>query len=189
MSHPLSTDASLSALNALLAEQSKQTLTLKEVADAMGVVPGGRDPTKSEILRMLQEMSDQIDNRFEMKRVDLGLVNDAALLTELFPENEFGMRLYDTQVKMVVRRVREKIAAHRQPPNWEGGPDIMGNLLPPLGSVVSIHLGRSDSWVNHRVTGYTARLVDGQVRLCVDVMDAKGYPNQRAINEINPPVE
>lgn len=173
----------------LLEQQKEQLLTLSEVWDAMGGVTGHRAPTKAEILRMLREMDAQIANRFPLTRVDPVTPDDVERLTELFPENEFGMRNYSNEVKHTVRRVREQLSKYRKPPKWEGKPDPMGNFLPAIGSQVSIHLGRQDKWVNHTVTGFSAKLVDGKVYVMVDVMDSAGYPNQRSIADVNPPVE
>lgn len=183
----LSPEMNLRKLNELLEKQSAETFTFKEVCDAMGCVEGGPAPSKARVLEMLREMSDQIDSRFPLTRVDSVTPDDVERLTELFPENEFGMRNYTTEVKHTVRRVREQLARYRKPPAWEGKPDSMGNLLPAIGSQVSIHLGRQDKWVNHTVTGFSAKLVDGAVRIMVDVMDGRGYPNQRSIADINPP--
>lgn len=65
---------------------------------------------------------------------------------------------------------------------------VSGDLLPPVGSVVHIHLGRQDAWVPHTVTGYYAWADLGGSRalqrLFVRVKDSQGYPNARLLQDV-----
>ncbi len=65
---------------------------------------------------------------------------------------------------------------------------VDGDLLPPLFSHVLIHLGRTDSWVKHKVVGYYVWPDLGGSehthRVFVRVMDKDGYLNSRCLNEV-----
>lgn len=72
---------------------------------------------------------------------------------------------------------------------------VEGDLLPPVGSKVLIHLGRQDEWVEHTVAGYYVwpahpfQIKEGQKdahRVFVRVVDAKGYDNARLLSEVRP---
>lgn len=67
---------------------------------------------------------------------------------------------------------------------------VHGDLLPPVGSKVMIHLGRQDAWVEHTVTGYYAwgdhDGNDSLHRVFVRVVDADGYPNARLLKDVRP---
>lgn len=67
---------------------------------------------------------------------------------------------------------------------------VEGDLLPPLGSTVLIHLGRSDQWVPHTVVGYYVwgdRKCDPHLhRVFVRVRDADGFLNARLLSDIRP---
>jgi hypothetical protein len=73
---------------------------------------------------------------------------------------------------------------------WDGKTGDDHDLLPPVGSTVSIHLGREDKWVNHVVTGYYVWGNLGEEnnvhRVFVRVRDAQGYPNARMLNDVRP---
>lgn len=65
---------------------------------------------------------------------------------------------------------------------------VTGDQLPAIGSKVQIHLGRSDTWVEHDVVGY---YVWGDLggnqslhRVFVRVRDADGYLNSRLLKEV-----
>jgi hypothetical protein len=65
---------------------------------------------------------------------------------------------------------------------------VEGDLLPAIGSKVFIHLNSLDKWVEHTVSGYYAWKDLGSSpdlhRVCVRVLDSKGYPNARSLSEI-----
>ena len=69
-------------------------------------------------------------------------------------------------------------------------PPVNGDLLPPVGSKVLIHLAREDEWVEHTVVGYYAwenlRPDPSVHRVCVRVRDADGYLNARGLGDIRP---
>ncbi|MDH1575470.1 hypothetical protein [Pseudomonas sp. GD03746] len=69
-------------------------------------------------------------------------------------------------------------------------PPVVGDLLPPVGSKVLIHLAREDEWVEHTVVGYYAwenlRPDPSVHRVCVRVRDADGYLNARGLGDIRP---
>lgn len=65
---------------------------------------------------------------------------------------------------------------------------VAGDLLPPVGSLVLAHLGRSDAWVPHMVTGY---YVWGDLggnanlqRVFVRLRDAAGFTNARMLRDL-----
>ena len=65
---------------------------------------------------------------------------------------------------------------------------VDGDLLPPVGSKVLIHLARECDWVEHTVTGY---YVWGDLggspslhRVFVRVVSADGYPNARMLRDV-----
>ncbi len=72
---------------------------------------------------------------------------------------------------------------------------IEGDLLPPIGSKVLIHLGRQDAWVEHTVAGYyvwaaiKGQIQDGEKdahRVFVRVVDESGYENARLLSDVRP---
>ncbi|MGW7235700.1 Lar family restriction alleviation protein [Pseudomonas fulva] len=69
-------------------------------------------------------------------------------------------------------------------------PPVDGDLLPPIGSKVLIHLARENEWVEHTVVGYYAwenlRSDPSVHRVCVRVRDADGYLNARGLGDIRP---
>ena len=77
--------------------------------------------------------------------------------------------------------------AAREVPTLE---PVAGDQLPPVGSKVDIHLGRSDAWVEHTVAGY---YVWGDLggnqslsRVFVRVRDDSGYLNARLLKDVRP---
>lgn len=66
---------------------------------------------------------------------------------------------------------------------------VEGDLLPSLGSIVEIHLNSLDAWVPHLVVGYYVWPAIGAsgVRVNVQVVDRKGYPNARALADVRRP--
>lgn len=70
-------------------------------------------------------------------------------------------------------------------------PPVEGDVLPAIGSTVSIHLARQDEWVNHTVVGYYVwPELDGKKgwRVNVRVQDSEGYNNARSLEDIRPAV-
>lgn len=69
-------------------------------------------------------------------------------------------------------------------------PPVDGDLLPPIGSKVLIHLGREDKWAEHTVVGYYAwgnhGLDQNVYRVFVRVRDAEGYLNARLLRDVRP---
>jgi len=67
---------------------------------------------------------------------------------------------------------------------------IEGDLLPPVGSKVLIHLNSLDKWVEHKVVGYYVwGDLDGAKnlhRVFVRVVDADGIQNARLLSEVKP---
>jgi hypothetical protein len=70
---------------------------------------------------------------------------------------------------------------------------VEGDLLPPVGSKVLIHLASQDAWVEHTVTGYYVwpalkhQVYEGQKdahRVFVRVKDANGYGNARLLSGV-----
>lgn len=65
---------------------------------------------------------------------------------------------------------------------------VVGDLLPPIGSTVLIHLSSQDAWVEHTVTGYYAwGDLSGNPRLqrvFVRVVDADGTRNARMLCDV-----
>lgn len=84
-----------------------------------------------------------------------------------------------------IRAVEATIAAPAMPPL----DPVVGDLLPPMGSKVLIHLARQDQWVEHTVVGYYVwgGLLDPYAhRVYVRVMDSDGYPNARMLCDVRP---
>ena len=68
-------------------------------------------------------------------------------------------------------------------------PPVEGDLLPPIGSKVLIHLASCDEWVEHEVVGYYVwpELRPGMgYRVNVRVRDKAGYLNARALKDVRP---
>lgn len=67
---------------------------------------------------------------------------------------------------------------------------VEGDQLPAVGSKVLAHLGSSDKWVEHEVTGYYVwGDLGGNTRLSrvfVRLADSHGYPNARMLCDIRP---
>lgn len=65
---------------------------------------------------------------------------------------------------------------------------VHGDLLPPMGSTVDIHLGSMDAWVPHTVVGYYAwgdlKGNPALHRVFVRVTDAQGYENARLLKDV-----
>ena len=75
------------------------------------------------------------------------------------------------------------------PPSSKPIPPVEGDLLPPIGSKVLIHLASCDSWVEHEVVGYYVwpELRPGMGYLVnVRVRDKAGYLNARALKDVRP---
>jgi len=80
-----------------------------------------------------------------------------------------------------------------QQPAQEQAEPVDGDMLPPVGTKVLIHLGRQDEWVEHTVTGYYVwpackhQVKNGEKdahRVFVRVKDARGYDNARLLSEV-----
>lgn len=73
-------------------------------------------------------------------------------------------------------------------PTHEPLQPVDGDLLPPIGSTVYIHLGRSNQWVAHTVAGYYVwgdlHGDDALQRVFVRVQDASGYENARLLKDV-----
>lgn len=69
---------------------------------------------------------------------------------------------------------------------------VEGDLLPVVGSTVSIHLNSPDKWVNHTVVGYYVWSdLKGNTslnRVFVRVKDDQGYLNARMLCDVNPKI-
>jgi hypothetical protein len=67
---------------------------------------------------------------------------------------------------------------------------VHGDLLPPMGSKVLIHLARQDAWVEHTVVGYYVHGAHAGGthlhRVFVRVKDSEGYSNARMLCDIRP---
>ncbi len=66
---------------------------------------------------------------------------------------------------------------------------VEGDLLPPIGEKVYIHLASSDSWVAHKVVGYYVwgplrGVCDSYSRVFVRVIDDQGILNARLLKEV-----
>lgn len=87
-----------------------------------------------------------------------------------------------------LRKVRAWLSASAEPS--APLPPVNGDLLPPIGSKVLIHLAREDKWVEHTVVGYYAwenHRPDPSVhRVFVRVRDAEGYLNARLLSDVRP---
>lgn len=70
-------------------------------------------------------------------------------------------------------------------------PPVEGDVLPPIGSTVLIHLASSCKWVPHTVVGYYVwpnhGLVQSVFRVFVRVRSADGYLNARCLQDIRYP--
>lgn len=89
-------------------------------------------------------------------------------------------------------RIRDRIRAllSASPAGVGGWQPVEGDLLPPVGSKVLIHLASLDEWVERTVTGY---YVWGDLggskhlhRVFVRVVSESGYPNARMLHEVRP---
>jgi hypothetical protein len=68
---------------------------------------------------------------------------------------------------------------------------VEGDLLPPVGSKVLIHLARQEEWVEHTVVGYYVwGGLDGRDermhRVFVRVVSANGFLNARMLRDVRP---
>lgn len=64
---------------------------------------------------------------------------------------------------------------------------VHGDVLPPVGEKVLIHLARRDEWVVHTVVGYYVwPMLDNApgFRVNVRVRDSEGYLNARSLEDI-----
>ena len=93
--------------------------------------------------------------------------------------------------KPSVGHIDLSLIAHQ--PAQEQAEKVDGDMLPPVGAKVLIHLGRQDAWVEHTVTGYYVwpackhQVKDGEKdahRVFVRVKDAQGYDNARLLSEV-----
>jgi hypothetical protein len=65
---------------------------------------------------------------------------------------------------------------------------VDGDLLPPIGSRVRIHLNSQDAWVEHTVVGYYVwgAKIQFHHRVFVRVVDDQGYLNARLLCDVRP---
>lgn len=115
---------------------------------------------------------------------------DAArdLLAEILAEADNFTRRTGKPVNGWPERVRALLTAADA---GAGGLEpVEGDLLPPVGSKVLIHLASPDAWVEHTVAGY---YVWGDLggnkhlhRVFVRVVSNSGYPNARMLHEVRP---
>lgn len=110
-------------------------------------------------------------------------------------------RVSDEQVEAILL---ESLADVRKRSGLVTGPEevdplepVSGDLLPPMGSTVLIHLASQDAWVEHTVVGYYVwpaqpHQIKGDVensnahRVFVRVRDAEGYLNARLLRDVKP---
>lgn len=82
----------------------------------------------------------------------------------------------------------ERAAIAQQPDTL---PPVEGDVLPPIGAKVLIHLASQDAWVEHTVAGYYVwpnhGLVQSVFRVFVRVRDRDGYLNARCLQDIRYP--
>lgn len=87
------------------------------------------------------------------------------------------------------KKLREidRVMLAAAPDNAEQKP-VHGDVLPPVGTDVLIHLASKDAWQAHEVTGYYAwPSLNGSVglqRVFVCVRDSAGYPNARMLCDV-----
>ena len=67
--------------------------------------------------------------------------------------------------------------------------NVEGNILPPIGASVAIHLASSDTWVDHTVVGYyvwgpLGGISDSYSRVFVRVVDGQGVLNARLLKDV-----
>jgi hypothetical protein len=93
--------------------------------------------------------------------------------------------LYETRVVRTASPASVPLAAPAPAADHEA---VEGDLLPPVGARVLIHLARQDAWVEHTVTGYCAwgdfGGNDSLHRVFVRVVDADGYSNARLLKDV-----
>lgn len=91
------------------------------------------------------------------------------------------------------RAVVRALAAPTPATDQDALEPVEGDLLPPVGSKVLIHLARQDEWVEHTVAGYyvwgalSHQVRDGEKdahRVFVRVKDANGYDNARLLSGV-----
>ena len=182
--------ATLETLEKALKAWDATAISIPEIWRAIGGVVPHRMPTKAEVLRTLEDMCRQVDGPSGRAPAGMFVIaNELELLLSVFPTEEYHLRNYEVWVRTAIRKLRDRIESHRSAPRWDGKA-VAGNVLPPVGYLVSIHLGRSETWVNHTVTGHAVHVLDnGKLLALVNVIDDKGFPNQRNWSEVRPPVE
>lgn len=182
--------ATLETLEKALKAWDATAITIPEIWKAIGGVMPHRMPTKQEVFRALEDMACQLDGLIGRQQAGMFVIaNELELLLSVFPTDEHSLRNYEVWVRTAIRKLRERIENHRAAPRWDGKASG-GNVLPPVGYLVSIHLGRSDTWVNHTVTGHAVHVLEGGKMIAlVNVIDDKGFPNQRTWSDVRPPVE
>lgn len=111
-------------------------------------------------------------------------------------QHEFPLRgILASELKCWHRLTEEEAAnllafvkrATPQPAQRKPLPPVDGDLLPPVGSQVLIHLARQDKWVEHTVVGYYvwgAFDSDTLHRVFVRVQDSDGILNARSLRDV-----
>ena len=74
-------------------------------------------------------------------------------------------------------------------PTVPGLDNVEGNILPPIGASVAIHLASSDTWADHTVVGYyvwgpLGGISDSYSRVFVRVVDGQGVLNARLLKDV-----
>lgn len=95
----------------------------------------------------------------------------------------------DAQDKCLEEEIADMVAAHRTLGIPEELSPVEGDLLPPIGSKVFIHLARQDEWVEHTVVGYyvwgsPSSVSSAYSRVFVRVVDRDGFLNARILMDV-----
>lgn len=115
----------------------------------------------------------------------------------LYAETDSGMQVVERGVHVNefyhADEVDALLAKLEHQPAQEQAVPVDGDMLPPVGAKVLIHLGRQDAWIEHTVTGYYVwpackhQVKDGEKdahRVFVRVKDAQGYESARLLSEV-----
>lgn len=96
--------------------------------------------------------------------------------------DEFMKRMPSELITMPKQEIKLMVDFYEANKNLD---DVPGNVLPPIGATVQIHLASRSAWVEHTVVGYYVTIAqDRTYQINVRVIDENGYENARYLGDI-----
>jgi hypothetical protein len=159
---------------------------------ALSAVTAERDRLESMLIQttarhFAQEWKDHADDKKLDECLSEGIAMLEAERDRLREDRDSQQRVCIAEMEKV-SQLRAEVEALRKAA--EPLEPVHGDVLPPIGSKVLIHLASCDEWIEHTVAGYYAwGDLDGDEylhRVFVRVRDSAGYLNARLLKDVHP---